>query len=234
MNKSMLVAVLFAFVITVALTFIPIANKVLYPFKLFSTFVHEASHGLSAIITGGKWNSFVINVDTSGYALTQGGWRFIIIPAGYLGTSLIGGILLILSARKSHIARVILMITGSVLVLITLIFGKTTPTYLTGIGFGGVLFFIGFLTKGFFPAFVLNFLAVNLSLNALLDVKTLFFHTTGAYGANDAVSMNAQVLGLGNITWAVIFVLASVLITYGFLKKALKKGKEEESISTTY
>ena len=72
MNKSMLVAVLFAFCITVVLTFIPILNKVLYPFKLFSTFVHESSHGLASIITGGAWKSFVINVDTSGYAITQG------------------------------------------------------------------------------------------------------------------------------------------------------------------
>ena len=124
-----------------------------------------------------------------------------------------------LSARKSHIARVILMTIGVVLVIITLIFGKTTITYLTGIGFGGILFLIGFFTKGFFPAFILNFLAVNLSLNALLDVKTLFFHTTGSYGANDAVSMNNQVLGLGNITWAVYSYYYQRSLHMAFLKK---------------
>lgn len=231
MNKSMLTTVIILFAITVVISFIPVINNVLYPFKLFSTFVHEMSHGLTAIATGGKWQKFVVNVDTSGYAITQGGLRTFVIPAGYLGTSLIGGILLLLGAKKGSNSKVILFIIGAILVLITVIFARNVLSIVVGLGFGVALGLVAMFTTGFFPALVLNYLAVNLSLNALLDVKTLFFHTAASSGNNDAVSMNREILGIGNITWAVIFVGLSLLITYLFLKAALRKGKASGSDS---
>lgn len=224
LNRSMMIVVLFSFAIIIALSFIPIAKYLLYPFKLFSTFIHEMCHGLAAILTGGKWIRFTVGADGSGLAWTAGGLRTLIIPAGYLGTSLIGGILLFMSGRKSNRANAILFVMGIILAAITVIFARNTTAVLVGLGFGVVLCLVGMFSRGFFPAFLLNFLAVNLSLNALLDVKTLFFHTTGGMGRNDAVAMNHEILGIGNVTWAVLFVLFSILITWGFLRKSLKKN----------
>jgi hypothetical protein len=231
LNKSMLIVVLTLFAITVVISFIPIVKYVLYPFKLFSTFVHESCHGLAAIATGGKWLRFTVGADGSGLAWTAGGWRSVIIPAGYLGCALLGGILLKLGAHKTNVANVILTIMGIALVTITLIFARNTVAIIVGIGFGLFLGIVGLKMKGFFPALLLNYLAVNLSLNALLDVKTLFLHTAANAGRNDAVAMHNEIWGIGGMTWAIIFVLSSILITYGFLRSALKV-KEKDPFDT--
>ncbi len=227
MDKSMMTMVLITFVISIVISFLPLVNVLLYPFKLFATFVHESCHGLAAIATFGKWKEFTVSTNTSGLAMTQGGLRMIIIPAGYLGASLIGGILLLLSSKRGR-ANVILIILSLIMAAITLIFARNWVSIVVGLGFGIAFFSIGSFTKGFLPAFTLNFLAVNLSLNALTDVKTLFVHTTANAGNNDAVAMHREVLGIGSLTWAIIYIACSLLITYIFLKKSLKKGTEQE------
>ena len=70
-----------------------------YPLKIFVVFMHEVSHGLAAIATGGRILEIQINPQQGGHALTQGGSRFWTLTAGYLGSLLWGGVILLLAAR---------------------------------------------------------------------------------------------------------------------------------------
>lgn len=45
-----------------------------YPFRLFGTFVHELSHGLAAVATGGEFQRFSVQPDVSGLQLAEA-WR---------------------------------------------------------------------------------------------------------------------------------------------------------------
>ena len=75
---------------------------VVYPFRLFVVFLHEISHGLAAVLTGGSIVSIGLSFDEGGVCLTRGGWPFLILNAGYLGQPALGRALPRCSARGAR------------------------------------------------------------------------------------------------------------------------------------
>ena len=78
---------------------------VVYPFRLFVVFLHEISHGLAAVATGGSIVSIGLSFDEGGVCLTRGGWPFLILNAGYLGSLSWGALFLLLGAAAPGPAR---------------------------------------------------------------------------------------------------------------------------------
>lgn len=78
---------------------VPWLGSLAYPFRLFGTFVHELSHGLAAIATGGEFQRFSVSPDLSGLAWSAGGIRVVVSSAGYIGSAIFGGVLVALHAR---------------------------------------------------------------------------------------------------------------------------------------
>ena len=72
---------------------IPQLSFILYPFRLFVTFVHEAGHALMASFTGGGVESFTVIANGTGWTKTWGGNRVLILAAGYLGAAFFGAAL---------------------------------------------------------------------------------------------------------------------------------------------
>ena len=70
-----------------ALSWAPILH---WPVTWFQTFFHEISHGIAAILTGGKITKITLSFDGSGQCITRGGGRFLITFSGYVGASLWG------------------------------------------------------------------------------------------------------------------------------------------------
>jgi hypothetical protein len=77
-----------------------------FPFRLFVTMIHELGHGMAAVLTGGKFLRFQVTSRGAGLAWTSGGWRFVIIQAGYLGTALFGAALLVITHHVKRPGRV--------------------------------------------------------------------------------------------------------------------------------
>src|SRR6266568_1272516 len=69
---------------------------VVYPFRVFVVFLHEISHGIAALVTGGRILAIGLTFDEGGVCVTDGGNRFLILNAGYLG-SLFWGVLLLVA-----------------------------------------------------------------------------------------------------------------------------------------
>ena len=78
--KPQLTLLLIATVITIALWFIPYIGIVTYPIRLFVTFIHEGSHVLAALLTGGAVQSLTISADGSGVVYSA--------PSGLIGAML--------------------------------------------------------------------------------------------------------------------------------------------------
>ena len=72
------------------------------PLKLIVVFLHEVSHAIGALITGGKVESISISWDESGYTITNGGKFLIIASAGYIGCILWGSIMLFASLSSQY------------------------------------------------------------------------------------------------------------------------------------
>jgi hypothetical protein len=242
---------LVATVITIALWFIPFAEYLVYPVRLFATFIHESSHALIAFLTGGAVQSLTIASDGSGvvYSAPSGFFGAILTSsAGYLGTTAFGVLLLYL-IRRSVSPNKILMASGAFIGLITVFFGLLMPLFnifslQVGISsliftiFCGVLLTAGLFALGKYASlrtanFAVAFLAVQCLLNALVDLKIVFFINAPLIGSdlqNDATNM-ANATGLPGFVWVVIWIGISLLmISVGLRVYAVSQNKAQQDL----
>ena len=220
---------LLAAVLSIALWFIPFAEILSYPFRIFVTFIHEGGHALAALATGNSVASLSVAMNGSGETYTtQGGLisQMIVSSAGYLGAMTYGALLLVL-IRRSVAARLVLVGSAGVVFALTTIFGVVKPimagtwgtlsglpfTLLAGVIISAGLFAVARFASARVATFLVSFLAVQCVLNALLDLKTVFFLSSpfAATVPTDAVNMyNAT--GIPALVWSVLWIATSVLI----------------------
>src|SRR5918993_4360799 len=132
---------LIAATISVVLWFIPFAEILTYPFRIFVTFIHEGGHALAALLTGNSVESLSIATNASGETYTsQGGTisQIFVASAGYLSSMAYGALLLVL-IRRSFAARVVLIGSAVVVLALTLIYGLFKPI-VSGIAWSGIPF----------------------------------------------------------------------------------------------
>ena len=212
---------LIAATISVVLWFIPFAEFLTYPFRIFVTFIHEGGHALAALLTGNSVASLSVAMNASGETYTtQGGLisQVFISSAGYLGAMAFGALLLIL-IRKAVAARIVLLACGGLVFGMTMIFGFIKPLFWaaawSGIPFtlaAGLIISAGLVLIARFASakvasFFVSFLAVQCVLNALFDLKTVFFLSSPFAPSvqTDALNM-ANATGIPAIFWTVAWI----------------------------
>ncbi len=189
-----------------------------YPLRLFVTYVHEASHSLAALITGGSVSGFTVSANGSGLAITAGGSRAFILPAGYLGAALFGSMLFFLTNRIPRWVRGLSVFIGAFMVVFTVMFARpdesgSLSALLIGLGFGIVMVLMGWKAPRLVNQFVLNTLATMTALNAVLDVWMLVGNSDATRGAvnNDAAAFAKEVTPLlPTATVAFIWSMAAI------------------------
>jgi Peptidase M50B-like len=192
----------------------------IYPLKIFVVFLHELSHGIAAVLTGGRIVKIELSSLQGGVCYTSGGARLLIVPAGYLGSMLFGALILLL-ASKTNFDKVISFIIGIAVFLITILFIRPLFGFgfIFSLVFGCVIIFISFL-----PAkindIVLKFIGLTSMLYAILDIKDDLI--TRTVHDSDASAMS-QMIPLPPVVWGIIWILIAIAISIFFLKIALKK-----------
>ncbi len=68
--KLLILATVVSIAIWFASWYFPFADYVVYPLQLFATFVHEGSHVLASLMTGGSVQSMTVSPDTSGAVMS--------------------------------------------------------------------------------------------------------------------------------------------------------------------
>ncbi len=81
---------------------------------------------LPLVLTGGSVESLIVRMDGSGVTYTRGGLRFIVSSAGYIGTTLFGALLLILSRKENHVRPVLTVCALAVLIATAVFVGHTS------------------------------------------------------------------------------------------------------------
>lgn len=216
-----------AAVISIVLWFIPFAEIVTYPFRIFVTFIHEGGHALAALLTGNSVASLSIATNASGETYTtQGGTisQMFVASAGYLGSMTFGALLLVL-IRKAIAARIVLIGSAALVLGLTVIYGLIKPamsgvvssalpfTILAGTLLSVSLIVIAKYATARVATFFVSLLAVQCILNALLDLKTVFFLSSpfATSVPTDAVNM-ANATGIPALVWAVLWIVAAIAI----------------------
>ncbi|KAJ9564434.1 hypothetical protein OSB04_000400 [Centaurea solstitialis] len=108
----------------------------LTPFKLITVFLHEASHAIACKLTCGEVMGMEVHANEGGVTQTRGGIYWLILPAGYLGSSF-WGMLLILASTNLLTARIAAGCLGAALLIVLFIAKNWT---LRGLCIGFIIF----------------------------------------------------------------------------------------------
>ena len=187
----------------------PWAPLLLYPFKLFTTWVHECGHALMTVLVGGRVTSITIQPDTSGVTLSLVPVgrvaRGLVASAGYLGSALVG-CLLMAATRVEHRARTILYGLGVFMLLTVVLWMRNPFGVVVVLGWGAVLVMLARRRMARALRFLLSLLAVQVALNSVYDIRVLFL----AEGAPSDAATMARLFLLPAWVWATVWMAMSV------------------------
>ncbi len=212
--------------ISLGLSLTPWGQWLLYPFKLFTTWVHECSHAALTLLVGGSVTAITIEPDTSGLTrslipsgrIAQGA----VASAGYLGASVVGCFLLA-ATRVKKWARVILWTVGALMLVTLVIWIRNLFGAVVVLAWGAAL--VALARKGTrqVSRFVLSLLAIQVALNSVYDIRVLLLV---AGGHSDAETM-ARLFALPAWLWAGAWMLMSV----GMLGWTLRIARGSTTVS---
>ncbi len=77
------------------------AAPLVYPLRLLTVLLHEGGHAAVTVLTGGRVVEIAVNAEESGHTLSSGGFHFLILQGGYLG-SLLAGLILTAAPRAAR------------------------------------------------------------------------------------------------------------------------------------
>jgi hypothetical protein len=198
-----------AVAVSLVVSLTPWAQFLLYPFKLFTTWVHECGHALMTVLVGGRVTSITIQPDTSGITHSlvpvgrvAGG---LVASSGYLGAAIVG-CLLVAATRVEKWAHVILLSLGAFMLLTLALWMRNLFGFAVVLAWGVVL--VTLARKGIAnaPRFLLSLLAIQVALNSVYDIRVLFLIDRVQ---SDAATM-ARLFLLPSWVWATAWMLMSV------------------------
>lgn len=236
---------LWATAITLALWFVPYSNYLLYPLRLFLTFVHESGHALAGLVTGVGVSSLHVRPDGSGVTWVGESlaWDWLTISGGYVGAALFGALLLQASriGRPQNRGKIALYGASAYILLVTALWAhnpfnnphSVTPDFFTpivGVSLAAVLFCLARLASARIAEFAASFLAVQCGLNALGDLRSLLYMTSSGFGDNDAVFM-AQHYVVPSVVWAVIWAIIALVVLGASLRSYLRAPRLPASLN---
>ncbi len=186
-----------------------------YPIKVLVVFFHELSHGIAAVLTGGEIVKIEVVKEVGGRCLTRGGSRFVTLSAGYLGSLIWGGLILLLAAR-TRLDRGVSLVLGLTLVLMVLLYVRPFVSF--GFGFGVAaglaLAAAGYVLSEDVNDFVLRWIGLTSCIYAILDIKSDVLDRPQL--RSDA-AMLSEITGLSTQAWGVSWIVIAVIGASAFL-----------------
>ncbi len=192
---------------------------ILYPLKLLVVFFHESSHALATLLTGGTVKELVINKDQGGHVISQGGNRFIILSAGYIGSLLFGVVIYIVSV-KSRYDKIIMAVLGISIIVITVLLSRSLFSWLFGLLSGGAMILMAKHLAEQYNDFVLRLIGLTSMMYAPLDI---YSDTISRSNLPSDAYLLAEYTGGTTLLWGSVWMLISLVVIFYCLKWALSQ-----------
>jgi len=213
-----------AVAVSLVVSLTPWAPFLLYPFKLFTTWVHECGHALMTVLVGGRVAAIVIQPDTSGFtqSLVPVGRiaRGLVASAGYLGAAVVG-CLLMAATRVEKRAPLILLSLGAFMLLTLVLWMRNPFGFSVVLAWGVALLALARRRNASAPRFLLSLLAIQVALNSVYDIRVLFLIDRRQ---SDAATM-ARLFLLPSWVWAMSWMLMSVAMLAATLWMTRARGR---------
>lgn len=191
------------------------------PLKLFVVMLHEISHGLAALATGGQIQKIVVTPDLGGACYCGGGDAFITLSAGYLGSLLWGAALVLVAARFGRRSPWITGTIGVFIGLVTVLYVRNPFGLLVGLGFAFGLIAAARYLSPVANTRVLWVLGLTSCLYAVLDIKSDVLDRPEL--RSDA-RMLAEMTGVPTVVWGGLWIGVALLVCWLLLRRLLKQA----------
>lgn len=188
---------------------------VIYPVKVFVVLLHEVSHAMAAIATGGSVERIVLNANQGGAAYTVGGIPFVTLSAGYLGSLLWGVLFVMLGFSRWLRPRWIIAGVGLFVLLVTLSVVRSSFGLFFGLAFGGALLASAKYLSQRLNRILLLGLGLTSTLYAILDIKSDIIARPEL--RSDA-AMLAEMTGIPTLFWGFLWIAIALLVSAWLLR----------------
>ena len=178
------------------------------PLKILVVFLHEVSHVLATVLTGGEVLSLTLDPREGGMVISRGGNRFMTLSAGYTGSLMIGAMLFLLALRTTW-DRLILAALGIVLIIVCALYIRSW----FALGFTCVMALSMLLAARFLGREANDLILRVIGLTSMIYVPLDIFSDTIARShlRSDAY-MLAEEFGGSTMFWGVIWLLISLAV----------------------
>lgn len=238
-HTSYLIGLGLALVVVITLWWTPL----LFPFRILTTTIHESSHALAAVATGGQVSCFEVETNGAGLTCTRGGFGLLISSAGYLGSTIFGGLMLIWAKNERGRRRLLYALTAG-LVVILLAFGlnvlnlfsagiQRDPLTLLLIGFVAAIYWlVAYKGPDLLVSFFVYVTALLSTLYAVFDLVTLVMINSNPYGGHNDAKNLQNFTGIPAIVWAVLWSALAAFILWQTFKIIIRRGSGGRSLSS--
>jgi hypothetical protein len=188
-------------------------TPLVYPLKIFVVFLHEISHGLAAVATGGSIVRIELSASEGGVCWTRGGSRFLTASAGYLG-SMVWGALLLVAAARTRLDRALTGLVGVFVVAVTLLYVRSGFGLAYGVAAGAVLVAAAYWLSAAASDALLRVIGTVSCLYAPWDIASDVLLRDARGSDADTI---AGITGIPAVVWGVLWIVLATVVAVGAL-----------------
>lgn len=196
-------------------------TPLVYPLKIFVVLLHEVSHAVAAVATGGAIQKIVLDPYQGGATYTMGGSRFLTLSAGYLGSLAWGGLMVEAARGRRLRPDLVVGAIGGLVVALTLLFVRNLFGIAFGVLFGAALVAASRKLSAAWNRSLLLTLGLTSSLYAILDIKSDVLDRP--HLPSDA-HMLAQLTGVPTLAWGVLWIAVALGVSFLLFRRAYREA----------
>ena len=194
-------------------------TPIVYPLKIFVVLLHEVSHAVALLVTGGTVEAITLDAQQGGLTLGRGGSRFITLSAGYLGSLAFGALLMRGAQWKRVSSGTLLAIVGGAVLALSAIYVRNPFGLTFGALFGATLVFAGRRLPVVWSGRLLMGLGLTSVLYAILDIKSDILDRPQVQ--SDAF-MLAELTGIPTLAWGFLWIAIAVVAAIFLVRRTIR------------
>jgi hypothetical protein len=195
-------------------------TMVVYPLQVFVVLLHEISHGIAAVATGGSIQKILLTPDQGGACLCPGGNAFVTLSAGYLGSLAWGVVMLLIATGRTFWHRIALGAIGAIVVGMSLLYVRSAFGFVFGLGFGVALVAGAKYLGPVVQRAALTALGLTSCLYAILDIKSDIIDRPGL--ESDA-RMLAELTHVPTLVWGGVWITIALIVSGLLFRRIYKR-----------
>ena len=192
-----------------------------YPLKIFVVLLHEVSHAMMSVATGGSIDRITLDPMQGGACYCPGGNPFLTLTAGYLGSLLWGGLMLSAARRSRVKSEWVNGLIGALVIGLTLLYVRNGFGFAFGLLFGLAMIGVSQKVGEAVNRPLLLTLGLTSALYAILDIKSDILDRPEA--RSDA-AMLSDITSIPTAVWGGLWIGAAIAFSAWLFRRAYREA----------